>query len=455
MYELTENGFTTITQERIRKYILKAQNEIIYAKPAFYKNEMKLLLEAAERGVTCNIYFDKGDTSVRRGFGEAEALKLLQKADELPPTFKYHLKERIRLAFLMVDNLTVLFAPNIKAFEDEEENIDFPNGIVCKGELEKDVIRLFVQELKGDDEPTKTMVINLGNVEEEEPELIQATVTVNKPEDPEEKQMELDVAVALLTANPPVQPEELQKTIIYSDNYRIMKVITKGTRLANKKISLQPFYEMIGVTPENAKFDWRVFKQEESEKLEKTTALYKNIDRIKKEYKERKLLFDAKEYGMIIDVTVVAEFKNRLEDARTAFLAQFTADNEEVKRLEQVLRESEEELWNVLYEHCRSNFDAFKAVLEKHMEYEKFLKQDTKRETFTAFIKETDYIHKTLGFPTWETIKDGISLKFNFFDISNEMLRDKDFDAILKKYNLVPRKYSSAYKKKKNYRTNG
>ena len=306
MYELTGNGFTTITLDKIKKYIRKAQNEVIYAKPAFYTDEMEILLEAAKRGVTCNIYFDKGDTAIRRGFGEADSLRLLQKADELPENFKYHMKDRIRLAFLIVDDLTILFAPNIKAFEDEEEVLDFPNGIICKGELEKDVIRLFVQELKDDDEPTTTMVFNLG--EGEEPEQVQATVTVNKPEDPVEKQMELETAVALLTINPPIQPEELQKTIIYSDNYRIMKVITKGTKIGNKKISLQKFYDMIGVTPENAKFDWSVFKREDSENLEKATALYKNIEKIKKEFKEKKLLFDAKEYGTIIDVTAVSEF---------------------------------------------------------------------------------------------------------------------------------------------------
>ena len=52
MYELTGNGFTTITLGKIKKYIRKAQNEVIYAKPAFYTDEMEILLEAAKRGVT-------------------------------------------------------------------------------------------------------------------------------------------------------------------------------------------------------------------------------------------------------------------------------------------------------------------------------------------------------------------------------------------------------------------
>ena len=446
MYELTGNGFTTITLDKIKKYIRKAQNEVIYAKPAFYTDEMEILLEAAKRGVTCNIYFDKGDTAIRRGFGEADSLRLLQKADELPENFKYHMKDRIRLAFLIVNDLTILFAPNIKAFEDEEEVLDFPNGIICKGELEKDVIRLFVQELKDDDEPTTTMIFNLG--EGEEPEQVQATVTVNKPEDPVEKQMELETAVALLTINPPIQPEELQKTIIYSDNYRIMKVITKGTKIGNKKISLQKFYDMIGVTPENAKFDWSVFKREDSENLKKATALYKNIEKIKKEFKEKKLLFDAKEYGTIIDVTAVSEFKRKLEEARDNFIEQFSIDNENVKTLEQVLKDSEEELWNMLYQYCFTNFAEFKAALGKNRKYARFLEKETKQEVFSTFMKETDYIHKTLDFPTWETILANVSIKFNFFDISNEMLKDREFDAILKKYDITPRKYSSAYTKK-------
>ncbi len=447
MCELAGNGFTSITQEMIKTYISKAQSMIVYAKPAFYKEEMELLLAAAERGVSCDVYFDRGDRSIRRGFGEAEALQLIRNPGDLPVNFSFHLKDRIRLAFLIVDDLVILFAPNIKAFEDEKNTLDFPNGVVCKGELAKDVIRLFIPELRGDDEPTTTMVINFGNGEEEEAEQIQATVTVNKPEDPEEKQLDLEAAVAVLEINPPVKPEDLQKTLIYSDNYRVMKIITKGTKITNKKISLKPFYDLIGVTPENARYDWLVMTQEEKEKLENTTALYKEINRIKKEYKEKKLLFDAHEFGTIIDVTAVAAFQKDLERARDEFRAHFTEDNEDVKNLKQVLRDSEDKLMNMLYQHCNEHYDKFKAALEKTGQYAKCLEKDTKMETYTEYMKQTDYLHKTLGFPTWETIMDNISMKFNFYDISNEMLKDKDFMAIIQKYGLTPRNYSTGYKK--------
>ena len=121
MYELTGNNFFTITQEKIRTYIERAQTRVVYAKPAFYIGEMHTLLEAAKRGVLCDVYFDRGDLSVRRGFGETEALKCIQNKEKLPETFNYHTKNRIRLAFLIVDDTAVVFAPNIRAFEDESE----------------------------------------------------------------------------------------------------------------------------------------------------------------------------------------------------------------------------------------------------------------------------------------------------------------------------------------------
>ncbi len=446
MYEYTENGFTTITREMVRTYIGRARNMIVYAKPAFYKEEMEALLDAAERGISCDVYFDRGDRSIRRGFGETEALQLISDSGNLPVTFRYHLKDRIRLAFLIVDSLVILFAPNIRAFEDEKDKLDFPNGVVCKGELARDVIRLFIPELKGADESVTTMVINLGDGAEEETEQVQTTITVNKPEDPEKKQQDLEEAVALLELNPPIKAEELQKTLIYSDNYRVMKVITKGTRITNKKVPLKPFYNMIGVTPENARYDWLVMTREEREKLENTTALYKEISRIKKAYKEKKLLFDALEFGTIIDVTAVAAFQKDLEKARDDFRAHFSEENEDVKNLQQVLKDSEDKLLNELYQHCNNHFDKFKAVLEKDHQLASCLKKEGRMEIFTEFMKQTDYLHKTLGFPTWEKIMDNISMKFNFYDISNEMLNDKDFVAIIKRYGLTPRNYSTGYK---------
>ena len=185
MYELTGNNFFTITQKRIKTYIERARTRIVYAKPAFYEGEMKTLLEAAKKGVLCDVYFDRGDLSIRRGFGDAEALKCIQNAENLPETFHYHLKNRIRLAFLIVDDTAVVFAPNIRAFENETEYADFPNGVMCQGELAKEVARMFIRELVHPDKTTKTVVVNLGGGEDKEPEQIQATVTVNEPEDPE------------------------------------------------------------------------------------------------------------------------------------------------------------------------------------------------------------------------------------------------------------------------------
>ena len=449
MYELTGNGFTTITQDMIRKYIGKAQNMIVYAKPAFYKEEMESLLAAAQRGVSCDVYFDRGDTSIRRGFGEVEALQLIRKQKELPDTFKYHLKDRIRLAFLIVDDLIVLFAPNIRAFEEEEKSLEFPNGVVCKGELAKDVVRLFIPELKGDDEPTTTMVINFGSGEEET-EQIETTVTVNKPENPVETQQALDEAVTVLEKNPAVKPEELQRTLIYTDNYKVMRVIRKGIKIDNKRISLRPFYDLIGVTPENARYEWQVLNRADRERLESLRELDANIEAIKREYKKRNQLFEAKDYGTIIDVTIMKEFQDKLEAAKESFIQRYSGDNREVNELQAALDDSADNLRDLLYRHCSTYYEKFRAALAKNERYAEYLTSRDRITLFKSFMDGTDYLHRELHFPTRKTILENIGIKFTFSDISNEMLNDDEFMELIVKYDLTPRKYMMGFTRKEN-----
>ncbi len=454
MYELTGNGFTTITQDMIRTYIGKAQNMIVYAKPAFYKEEMETLLAVAQRGVSCDVYFDMGDTSIRRGFGEAEALQLIRKQEELPDAFKYHLKKRIRLAFLIVDDLIVLFAPNIRAFEEEEAELDFPNGVVCKGELAKDVVRLFIPELKGDDEPTTTMVINFGSGEEET-EQIQTTLTVNKPEDPVETQQALDEAVAILEKNPAVKPEELQRTLIYTDNYKVMRIIRKGIKIDNKRISLRPFYDLIGVTPANARYEWQVLNRADRERLESLKELDANIEAIKREYKKQNRLFEAKDYGTIIDVTVMKEFQKKLETAKDNFIQRYSGENKDVNELQAALDDSADNLRDLLYRHCSTYYEEFKAALAKDERYSGYLANRDRITLFKNFMDGTDYLHQELHFPTRETILENIGIKFTFSDISNEMLNDDEFMDFIEKYELTPRKYMMGFTRRKDIADSG
>ena len=479
MYELTGNGFTTMTQEKIKGYISMAKNKIVYAKPAFYEKEMQVLIEAANRGVQCDVYFDKGDLAVRRGFGDKKAIEMIlgigdYKENTLPPSFRYHLKDRIRLAFLIADDVVIIFAPNIKAFEDETDDVKFPNGIICKGELSDNVVRLFVPETENVSEPTKTMILTIGQDEgeseeesteenedskEEEnenesknkPEAITVTVTVNQPEDPEEMEQELLEAFVDLDLNPPPKPENLQKTLFYTIEYKLMKVVTKGTELRKKQISLSPFYKLIGVTPSNTIVEWKVTDASVTDILEGNEDLARTIKGINKEYMKEEKLFYANEYGFIIKATAVKEYKEKLEKAKEEFLDRFYKNkNHEADKLQQILDESANKLEDLLYKHCSENFDAFKKALKRDTQFARLADNPNKMTVFQNFMEQTDYIHTVLRFPTREAMLDKISIKFVFNDISDENLNDSDFVAILEKHKIEPRKYSTGYKEKYN-----
>ena len=454
-YELTGNNFVIITQEEIKTYIERARTRVVYAKPAFYKGEMQTLLQAAERGVLCDVYLDSGDLSVRRGFGDAEALKYIQNAEKLPETFNYHLKNRIRLAFLIVDDTAIVFAPNIRAFENETKKMDFPNGVMCQGELAKEVARMFIRELVYHDKPTKTVVVNIGGGEDsggkdEAPEQIQATVTVNEPEDPEEKQEALNEAIEALEQNPAVKPEELQQTLVYSINYKTMRVITRGSQIDNRQISLRPFYEFIGVTPENAKVNWKVMDAGVKDLLAENKDLKHRLYEINRKYEKNKLLFDAKEYGYIIDATAVKDYMQETEEAKELYKNGYINGNDqETNALQKVLDDSENKLRDLLYKHCCDNYEAFKKALLRDNRYVKFVDRSNIMTMFTRFMDGTDYLHTVLHFPTRETLLDKLSLKITINDISNENLKDPEFKAILDKYNLKPRNYEDGFTRKK------
>ena len=454
-YELTGNNFIIITQEKIKSYIEKARTRVVYAKPAFYKGEMQTLLQAAERGVLCDVYLDRGDMSIRRGFGDAEALKCIKNAEKLPETFKYHFKNKIRLAFLIVDDTAVVFAPNIRAFENETEAMDFPNGVMCQGELAKEAARMFIRELVHHDKPTKTVVVNLGGGEDsggedEEPEQIQTTVTVNEPENPEKKQEELDEAIEVLEENPAIKPEELQQTLVYSINYKTMRVITRGSQIDNRQISLRPFYEFIGVTPKNALVEWKVMDAGAKELLTENKDLRRKLNEINRKYQREKLLFDAREYGYIIDATAVNDYIKETEEAKESYKNSYkTGNDKETDTLQRVLDDSENKLRNLLYKHCCDNYEAFKNALARDIQYAKFVDRSNIMTMFTRFMDETDYLHTVLNFPTRETLLDKLSLKITINDISNENLKDPEFKAILDKYNLKPRDYEDGFTRKK------
>ena len=348
-----------------------------------------------------------------------------------------------------IDDLIVLFAPNIRAFEEEEKSLEFPNGVVCKGELAKDVVRLFIPELKGDDEPTTTMVINFGSGEEET-EQIETTVTVNKPENPVETQQALDEAVTVLVKNPAVKPEELQRTLIYTDNYKVMRVIRKGIKIDNKRISLRPFYDLIGVTPENARYEWQVLNRADRERLESLRELDANIEAIKREYKKRNQLFEAKDYGTIIDVTIMKEFQDKLEAAKESFIQRYSGDNREVNELQAALDDSADNLRDLLYRHCSTYYEKFRAALAKDERYAEYLTSRDRITLFKSFMDGTDYLHRELHFPTRKTILENIGIKFTFSDISNEMLNDDEFMELIVKYDLTPRKYMMGFTRKEN-----
>ena len=178
------------------------------------------------------------------------------------------------------------------------------------------------------------------------------------------------------------------------------------------------------------------------------TGFYLDSYKIKRENKKRNQLFEAKDYGTIIDVTIVKDFQDKLEAAKESFIQRYSGNNREVNELQAALDDSADNLRDLLYRHCSTYYEKFRAALAKNERYAEYLTSRDRITLFKSFMDGTDYLHRELHFPTRKTILENIGIKFTFSDISNEMLNDDEFMELIVKYDLTPRKYMMGFTRK-------
>ena len=61
-----------------------AQKRVIFAKVSYFKEEIEVLIALVKnKNVRCELYFECDDKTVRYGFGDTDALKLIRVSKEL------------------------------------------------------------------------------------------------------------------------------------------------------------------------------------------------------------------------------------------------------------------------------------------------------------------------------------------------------------------------------------
>ncbi len=441
-------SFIKVNTEDVLKFILAANQRIIFAKPAFLGQEIEALIEVkATRGTKIDLYMEPGDKAIRLGFGDKASLELIHDNGDC---FNIQLVDRIRMAILCVDNNALLYGPTLSFAEAETMQSSFANGILCKGAVADDIIKQF-PDLEVDAQKSKKVKDNLikfpGGYTPDE--------TIIKLQDNVSEAIG-DTLLNLKT-NPAVDPTQLQKISVYRNKYKIVQQTIYGIRIENKRINLKPFIRLLPTNVDRLRSSWNVFNREDIDALQDTKTFWIELKKLEEKYKGS--LLDAGRFGKLLDTTKKADYVNDVTELISDFKAYWgdepsdevmerfavEGDTDARKSLKEILDNSRHGLVKYLASLCPKNEDFLNIVFRQNRHLREIYGKSRDEQ---AIIMEFVYIFvlDKLRFPSVDDIINTIDIKTDFYDVSDELLKDKDFADIIEKHELHPRLTSLGYK---------
>lgn len=434
-----------ITTDEILNLISSAKNKIIFVKPAFHRIEMEAIVSVAEKGIEVTLYLEAGDSAIRYGFGETNALKLLEENLDL---VSICLAERIRVGILVVDDNSIVYMPNLTMIEEESSNLSFPNGFLCSSQITKDIVKQFLSSQNEDmnNQKADNVIIFPGGYIPTSA----ADVVID----------DIKTSLENLEQNPAIDPIKLRKVNFYRNNYKILKMQICGIRIRDKQISLRPFYSFLPEIDKRLKSSWEIFTSEDIDLLQSTKLFEMELEKLKKEY-----LIDAGRFGYIIEVNKKGKFIKELQVLKEDYKQYFcgTASEEVVKRFEDNIEDKSEtdrvpicelikisrmNLEQYLYSLCPTENEFLSKIFSKYRHLKRGYTVNNVEEMSNVIVEFVSiFVFDVLKFPDLEQMINNIDIKWDCYDISDELLfENPDFESIISEYNLDFRDNSSGYK---------
>jgi hypothetical protein len=421
----SELGFVNVTRESLETFITKANKRIVFAKPAFYNWEIDLILKLQkEKNILCELYFEPSDEAIRFGFGEEDALKEIKKNVS---NISIQIVNRIRLAFLIVDDEALLFSPRIAYIDDENLKSDFPNGIYGGNKLTIQIIKFLTT--KGINDQLSIDIVT---------DLFDKPVFEIKQKEKVESQIK--ETLSKLEETPPVNPKNLKKVYFYRNNFKLLKYELQGTKIQSKKLNLNPFIRLLEGQNERLKSSWTIFSKEELEGLKDMNLFEKEVKEITNKY-----IVDMGRFGYLIPIDKKKEFDSEIKKIKDAFKTYIKSEAKEDNifiqkskgrpNIKAILASSKKELIYYLLSTSErysqkiinQNRHLFNMVTDEKM---------TEQEAFRMIIEE--FVDNKLKFPLEQEIIDRINIRIDYYDISDELLYENDdFQELLKRENLL------------------
>lgn len=449
----------TVTQDKLLEFISNAKEKIVIAKPSYTKKEILTILNVIKNSNIKNkLYIESGDNAIRYGFGETEAIKII---NEHLSVLNVQTEGCIRLSIVVIDNETLIYAQNILFMEKETTDFTFPNGIF------------------GDEEFTN-MILKKIDYKEEIIKSIDESVSTNKRVIPfpkckievknsQEAKRDLENMIASLKINPQIDPSKLNMINFYRNKYKLVKIIREGLKINNKAISLRPFKKLLTDPNEHSKRSWTIFKSEDIKKLENINLFKKELDEIQSKY-----LQNAGRFGQIIKVENKKELSDEIEQLEKEFLDFVKGETENIsksrfynkvkstkkvnvdtsedinmdtkKNIECFINNSRNQLKGELLETCKYD-EGFKNNMYKR---DRYLKNKVEKGIIEFEEAKSEFIEKfivnDLSFPDVDEIIKRINIKVDYYDISDELLNNnKDFQKVIEKLDIQFRDHEKGY----------
>jgi len=438
---LSDIQFVNVSQQTIKDFICIAKHRIFFIKPAFYKWEITEILTTIEKNniTPCEIYLENGDESIRFGFGDKDALKLIKENHD---KLIVQMVNRIKISILIVDNNCLIFAPSIAQLEDGKDH--FPSGIYGN----KNLVEKILLEFPSYSFQIPIKVDGITNPFDEIKNIdILHQQTVSE---------QLDITMSKLEEYPPVDPVKLKKIHYYRNNFKILKRQLFGFKIKNKKLNLNSFIKLLESKNDRLLSSWNILSNEDVKHFQDMSYFEKELQLLDDE-----LLLDIGRFGSLIRTQSKKEYENKIKALKDEFMDFMkgvdkkenrffkyrSTNNEKLISFEEVLNSSRKELIKYL-ESISSNDKIF---LERILDENRFLKRSLDDESmnldevFNNFI--TSFVDNKLKFPNKEELLGKIDIKLDFYDISDELLNsNEDFNKYMENYKLNDlRKYEEGY----------
>jgi hypothetical protein len=427
--------FVKVTKKTLFNFLQKASKRIVIAKPGYFKEEAEALIEiVCSKKIECNVFIDPSDNAVRFGFGETEALKIIKDKGSM---LHCQAASHIRMSVVIVDDKALIYVPVALAWENESKESDYPNGIIGGQEFADVVYNEFV--LHNEVPPVP-----------EDERVFQETV-IKQIEEASTK-VQLEQSIKKLTENPPVDPSKLEEFTFYRNNFKILKTEIRGVKIDNKSISLRPFTRLLPKIDKRLKNSWQVFTRAEIKNLEVHKKFLNDINEVWTDHDKKRNLFNIQRHGHLIKASAKGEFEKQLHEQIEKFIQSLksTETHNNNDSLAVILVRSRNALIDYLFTNIRG-IEGSLPDLFKHnkIQYREFQKEETtkqKDEILKTVIES--FVQEELHFPEINDFIEAVDIKCDYYDVSDELLRDEEFSRILSNQGLHDeiREYGAGYK---------